>query len=209
MYYTYKILFQDGFYYYGIRKTDLNPEEDPYTGSPVTFAEKWETTPFTKEVLQIFEKWEEACEAEVSLIRPVFNTDPFCLNRNCQGSIHPDLCSLGGTKKSFKQRQEDSSKGGQTCRNERKGMFDPEYINSEKYIQDRRKSGSVGGKVSGRQNVESGHMSRIHSLGSVAQHASRWVNTHPDFEPYVSTPCGLTHWQRKRNIPTTFRKRIK
>lgn len=208
MYYTYKILFQDGFYYYGVRKTNLNPEEDPYTGSPITFAEKWKTTPFTKEVIQIFASWEEASEAEVKLIRAAFKTDPFCLNRNCAGSFHPDSARLGGSKKDPEQRRIDSSKGGQTCRKEKKGMFSPEYVNSESLVQDRRRAGSAGGKVSGRQNVESGHMSQIHSLGAAAQHESKWMNTHPDFEPYVSTPCGLSHWQRKRNIPTTFRKRI-
>jgi hypothetical protein len=208
MYYTYKILFEDGFYYYGVRKTDLNPEKDPYTGSPVTFAEKWKTTPFTKEVLQTFESWELACETEVKLIKKVFKTDPPCLNRNCGGAIHPNSASLGGTRKSTEQRQKDSSTGGQVCRDSGRGMFNPEYTNSEKWIQDRRRSGSVGGKVSGRQNVESGHMSQLHPLGATAQHKTRWVNTHPDFEPYVSTPCGLTHWQKKRNIPTTFRKRI-
>jgi hypothetical protein len=208
MYYTYKILFQDGFYYYGVRKTDLNPEEDPYTGSPVTFAEKWKTTPFTKELIQVFESWEQASEAEVKLIREVFKKDPFCLNRNCAGSFHPDSSKLGGSKKDSEQRQKDSSKGGQTSRNKGRGMFNSEYIESGSFVEDRRKAGSVGGKVSGRKNVESGHMGQIQSLGTAAQHKSKWVNTHPDFEPYISTPCGLSHWQRKRNIPTTFRKRI-
>jgi hypothetical protein len=208
MFYTYKILFEDGFYYYGVRKTNLNPDEDPYTGSPVTFAEKWKTTPFTKEVLQIFDSWEKASEAELTLIREVFKKDPLCLNRNCGGFIHPESASLGGTKKKPEQRKKDSSKGGRTCREEKKGMFNPEYVGSDNWVEDRRKAGSNGGKVSGRQNVESGHMSQIRPLGAMAQHKSRWINTHPDFEPYVSTPCGLSHWQRKRNIPTTFRKRI-
>ncbi len=209
MYYTYKILFEDGFYYYGVRKTDLNPEEDPYTGSPVTFAEKWKTTSFTKKVIQTFETWEEASEAEIKLIRDVFRKDPLCLNRNCGGSLHPESARLGGTRKKPEQRKKDSGKGGKTCREEGKGMFNPDYINSDKWIQDRQKAGSVSGKISGKKNVESGHMDRIRSLGTKAQHESRWISTHPDFEPYVSTPCGLTHWQRKRNIPTTFRKRIK
>lgn len=208
MFYTYKILFEDGFYYYGVRKTGLDPYEDSYTGSPVTFAEKWETTSFTKEVIQTFESWEEASEAELKLIRAVFRKDPLCLNRNCGGSLHPESARLGGKRKSPEQRKKDSSKGGQTCRDEGRGMFNPEYLCSEKYIQDRQKSGSASGKISGKRNVESGHMERIHSLGAKAQHVSKWMNTHPDFEPYISTPCGLSHWQRKRDIPTTFRKRI-
>ena len=93
---------------------------------------------------------------------------------------------------------------------------------------------SKGGKKSGQQNVESGQLKRICSLGGKAAggknftdegrrkanetktangHYSRagkcqkrWVNTHPDFPPFVSTGSGLTRWQRKRGIDESYRK---
>jgi len=44
-------------------------------------------------------------------------------------------------------------------------------------------------------------------IGSAAQHAQRWQSTHTDFEQYVSTPCGLSAWQKARGIDTSFRIR--
>jgi hypothetical protein len=48
----------------------------------------------------------------------------------------------------------------------------------------------------------------VHVKGAAAQHQQRWMNTHPDFEPYVSTPCGLARWQRARGIDTTLKVKV-
>jgi hypothetical protein len=44
--------------------------------------------------------------------------------------------------------------------------------------------------------------------GAASQHQQRWMNTHPDFEPFVSTPCGLSNWQRARGIGREFRVKL-
>jgi len=209
MFYTYKITFEDGYYYYGVRKTkELDPAEDAYFGTPITFKEKWKETPFTKEVLQVFDHWEEAAKAEIDLIRPRYKTDPKCLNRNCGGSIHPDLCKEGGKRKDPAERKRDSSKGGIQAVKGKKGVHSPDFQGSQKHTESGRKGGSISGVINGRKNVLSGHWDSIKPLGAAAQHAQKWVNTHPDYEPYVSTPCGLTHWQNKRNIPTHYRHKV-
>jgi hypothetical protein len=35
----------------------------------------------------------------------------------------------------------------------------------------------------------------------------KWVNTFPGYDAYTSTAAGLSHWQRARGIPTSFRKK--
>ena len=206
MYYTYRITFEDGCYYYGVRKSpEGDPFKDPYVGSPVTFKEKWTHESFTKEVLDIFDTWEEASTSEAALIRKVYKKDPKCLNRNCSGAIHPDLCKVGGSKKDPAKRKADSSKGGRKAAlvNREKGTaifgMSPEQKAS---------AGREGGKTSGKNNVTSGHLEAIRPLAAKVQHSQRWVNTHPGYDPYISTPCGLTHWQNKRNIPTSFRRKV-
>jgi hypothetical protein len=87
----------------------------------------------------------------------------------------------------------------------------------------------------GKTNVESGHLRAISSLGGKTNggkhftdegrrkanatkinngHYSRagkcqgrWVNTHPDFPPFESNGSGLTRWQKKRNIDTSWRRK--
>lgn len=86
--YTYKITFVDGFYYFGSRKSKVKPEEDVYWGSPYTHKDKWKTTMFFKEILCVYETYNECSDREVELIKPVYKTDPFCLNENCRGRIN-------------------------------------------------------------------------------------------------------------------------
>lgn len=92
---------------------------------------------------------------------------------------------------------------------------------------------AVRGSHLGRQNVESGNLRRASMAGGKAiggknftdegrrkanqtkiknGHYSRagacqkkWVNTHPDYPPFVSTGSGLTRWQRKRGIDLSWR----
>lgn len=83
-YYTYRIDFEDGFYYIGSRKSKLPPDRDTrYNGSPVTHKEKWiDGTPFTKTVTGVYENSDMMYKAEELLIGELFLTDPLCLNRH-------------------------------------------------------------------------------------------------------------------------------
>jgi NUMOD3 motif len=87
-YYTYKINFIDGFYYFGSRESGVTPDEDVYWGSPKTHKDKWSTTMFSKIILNSFNNVEEMLDEENKLIRPVYKTDPFCLNENCGGRVN-------------------------------------------------------------------------------------------------------------------------
>ena len=79
IYYTYRIDFADGDYYYGYKGSD-DPELDGYFGSPATNKIKWETHIHCKVVLEIFDTRKEAYEAECDLIGDLHKTDPKCLN---------------------------------------------------------------------------------------------------------------------------------
>jgi hypothetical protein len=97
--YTYKITFEEvPYYYYGVHKEKYFDEK--YWGTPVTHKWCWEFYTPKKQILEIFdytdEGWLEAQEVERRLIRPVFNTDKWCLNEVCGGVISFLTLSEGG-----------------------------------------------------------------------------------------------------------------
>lgn len=86
--YTYKITFEEvPYYYYGSHKEKKYDEY--YMGSPITHKWCWELYTPKKQILELFdftdEGYIEAQEVEGRLIRPVYNTDKWCLNENCLG----------------------------------------------------------------------------------------------------------------------------
>jgi hypothetical protein len=88
--YLYKITFEEvPYYYYGVHKEKYFNED--YCGSPVTHKWCWELYTPKKQILQLFqfsdEGWIEAQEVETRLIRPVYNTDKWCLNESCGGKV--------------------------------------------------------------------------------------------------------------------------
>lgn len=88
--YVYKITFLEvPHYYYGVHKEKVFNEE--YFGSPVTHKDYWKEYTPQKEILEIFEfsddGWIKAQEVEENYIKPVYNTDVYCLNENCGGKI--------------------------------------------------------------------------------------------------------------------------
>ena len=99
--YIYKITFEEVlYYYYGVKKERWYDEE--YWGSPVTHKWCWELYTPEKQILELFdytdEGYVEAQGVEKRLIKPVYNTDKWCLNRNCGGLISPEMSSYGGKK---------------------------------------------------------------------------------------------------------------
>ena len=81
-FYTYRIDFVDGYYYYGSRKSKVKPEEDKYWGSPKTHKEKWNTTMYWKTILNVFGVDINMLEEETNLIGDNYKNDPFCLNQH-------------------------------------------------------------------------------------------------------------------------------
>ena len=76
--YTYKITFEEiPHFYFGVHKERKFEEE--YWGSPVTHKWMWEFYTPRKQILEVFDRWEEAREIECRLILPSLN-NPLCLN---------------------------------------------------------------------------------------------------------------------------------
>ena len=96
-------------------------------GSPVTNKNYWELYTPQKELIKEFpltdEGWLEALDYETKLIKPVYNTDPLCLNEHCGGRISLNVLreigrrcyelSLGAHALSKEERIENGKKGTQ------------------------------------------------------------------------------------------------
>lgn len=90
IFYTYVIHFEDLFYYVGKRKCPekYNPWNDPYTGSPKTHKNKWNTTKFVKVVIECFDNDKDVSNAETNLLEQLdWRNDPYCLNECCGGKF--------------------------------------------------------------------------------------------------------------------------
>ncbi len=103
--YVYRISFEDGSWYWGSRicPAGVLPEDDRYTGSPVTHKAKWTTDPFTKEIIEVFSEHAEASAFECSLIVEDMGKD-LCLNENAAGRFSLEACSIGGKKAAEKTK---------------------------------------------------------------------------------------------------------
>jgi hypothetical protein len=92
--YIYKITFEEvPHFYFGVR--GRSPEGDPYLGSPRTNRIYWEIYTPKKQILWVYDSWEEACEVETALIVQNW-ANPYCLNKNANGAFPKDMCRKGG-----------------------------------------------------------------------------------------------------------------
>jgi len=99
--YTYKITFEEvPYYYYGVHKE--KKFNDDYMGSPRTHRWCWDFYTPKKQVLELFDYDDagflKAQEIEKELIRPVYQTDKWCLNENCGGKISIKIAELSGKR---------------------------------------------------------------------------------------------------------------
>jgi hypothetical protein len=168
-YYTYTIHFVDGYYYHGYHKHEgVDPLTDGYFGSPSTYKEKWLTTMYWKEITGLYETRGEVTFAEQEAIRPVFNSDPYCLNANCNGIPLPELARKGGRigGKIVGERARDNKinicdpvnqeKGRQTQKEKGIGFYDPEFQQTDKMREVREANGIKRGP----QAVSSGQLAK-------------------------------------------------
>ena len=184
--YTYKITFIDTpYYYYGVHKEKRFNEE--YWGSPKTNKWCWELYTPKKQILEIFDYnnkgWIEAQEVEGRLIKPVFNTDKWCLNANCLG-----IFSL-----------ENKRKAGIEAKNKRTGIH---AFTKEKKFQ----VCSNGGIKSYELNLG------VHSLTSQEKsniakrtNSQKWKCLETGF---ITNSGSLSRYQMKRGIDTSKRVRL-
>jgi hypothetical protein len=204
--YIYKITFEEvPYYYYGVHKEKVFGEE--YWGSPYTHKWCWELYTPEKQILELFdytdEGYIEAQGVEKRLIKPVYNTDKWCLNRNCGGIFSIQHQSnagkiggkIGGKKakelglgacgRTKDQMTEDGIKGGKKLKELGLGFHG---LTPEQKSENARKGGKIGGKK-----------------GAKKTNSQKWKCTETG---YVSNPGALTNYQRKRGIYTSKRVRI-
>ena len=220
--YIYKITFEEVlYYYYGVHKEKKSGEY--YMGSPKTNKWCWKLYTPKKQILQLFdftdEGWLDANEIEQRLIRPVFNTDKWCLNENCAGTF------------SIEHQKKAGLKGGNKNKENGTGIF---KISAEERKKVAKKAGRIGGKIAAekqRQNKICFYNSElqselgkrggkktkelglgIHALTTEQRKeigkkfsAERWMCEETGF---VSNPSGLTKYQKARGIDTSQRVRI-
>ena len=226
--YTYKITFEEvPYYYYGVKKEKYFNEE--YWGSPKTNKWCWELYTPKKQILQIFDYsdkgWIEANKIEQKLIRPFFNTDKWCLNESCGGSVSLKVNRETGRKcgkfayekkigifsMPLEEKQEIGRKTGLQMRKEQRGIFS---IDKETHIKNCKKGGKTQGNLN-KQNKTGFFVLSIDQLskngkvggkiGGKTTSSQKWMCT---ITGYITTPGPLTKYQKKRNIDPSRRIRI-
>lgn len=214
--YLYKITFEEvPYYYYGVHKETLFGEE--YWGSPKTNKWCWELYNPKKQILEIFpftdEGWLEANKVEQRLIKPVFNTDKWCLNESCAGTL------------SIEQTRKAGRKGGKKIVELKLGIHS---LTKEETIENAKKGGAkvkeLGVGICGltkEQRQETAKQSllirrklKVGIHGLTAEQLSetgkkvasqRWECLETGF---ITNAGNLTKYQRARGIDTSKRKRV-
>ena len=211
--YTYKITFDEvPYYYYGSKKEKYYDEE--YWGSPVANKWCWELYTAKKQILELFdysnEGYIKAQEVEGKLIRCVFNTDKWCLNGNCMGIYSLEQKSkagkIGGSK-TYKMgvgvhalTTEQKSQLGKKTKEMRVG------IHALTIEQRKENSKKVGMKNRDLCIGICGLTSDERRVNVKKTNAQRWECCETG---YVSTPAGLSQYQKKRGIDTSKSNRIR
>ena len=172
--YTYKITFEEvPYYYYGMHEEKVYDEE--YWGSPKTHKWCWEIYTPKKQILETFISREDAGEIERRLIKPVYNTDKWCLNENCAGVFSLDTCSkagkIGAAKnkknkvgvfgRSKEKMSEDGRKGAKASKGYIKGRQKIKELGlgvygltAEQRKENGKKYGAKAGKIGGKKTYE-------------------------------------------------------
>ena len=214
--YIYKITFEEvPYYYYGVKKEEYYNQE--YRGSPKTNKWCWELYTPKKQILELFdftdEGWLEAQEVEKRLIRPVFNTDKWCLNESCGGTFSLDILRKTGRKSGLQHKENGTGIFGITPeeRSEHSRKIGlKSYENGTGIFSITPEERSEIGRKSGLKNKENATgicgMSK-EQLSEIAKktNAQRWECLETG---HISSPTGLTRHQKNRGIDTTKRKRI-
>jgi hypothetical protein len=210
--YTYKITFEEvPHYYYGSHKEKRFGEY--YMGSPETHKWMWDFYTPKKQVLELFdfndEGYKEAIKVENRLIRPVFNTDPLCLNENCggvpslnarkRGTQTQKEKSIGLFNMTSEEKSKAGKKGAEKCRELGTGLF--------KMTPEQRSEYARLGALKTMENRTGIFSQTQQELSENAKkvNAQKWQCTKTG---YVTNAGALTHYQRAKGIDTSNRIRI-
>jgi hypothetical protein len=230
--FTYKITFEEvPYYYYGVHKEKIFNEE--YCGTPITHKWCWELYTPKKQILQFFEYsdegWLEANLVEDRLIKPVYQTDKWCLNESCGALISLNSRRKGGKTQAQnnknmnvgfygmtkQQRFLASQKGGITqgnrCKETRTGIFS---ISEDERKIISSKAGKIGSKINKENKVGIFSLTRQQlsengkiggKISSKKLNSQKWKCLITGF---ISTSGPLTNYQKSRNIDPKLREII-
>lgn len=237
--YTYKITFEEvPYYYYGVHLEKIYDEY--YMGSPYTNKWCWEIYTPKKQILEIFNHsdrgWIEAQNVESRLIKPVFNTDKWCLNENCGGKISRKISKqigerykkfgIGVCGMSYEQRKKNGIKSSTWQRENGKGIYN---LSKQQRKENGRKAGiktrdlkigvhgltpeqkSKAGKKGGLKNKENnigfcGMSKEQRQKNAKKTNSQEWMCLETKF---VTNSGSLTRYQKARGIDTSKRIRLK
>jgi hypothetical protein len=220
--YVYKITFEEvPHFYFGVR-SHHNPNLDSYLGTPITHRNYWKIYSPKKQILSVFSSREEAEQVEVSLISQNWNCR-YCLNKNISGYPSIEARSKGG-RNSHKVKTQDgkSAHGVRTSgitnsllskerkqSNGRKGALVKQSLYSREAITEQlkkaRESRSMECKIRAGRKAGLKQSREVKRQNASKQHRQRWKCT---VSGYISSPCGLSSYQRARGIPTTCREKL-
>ena len=236
--YTYKITFEEvPYYYYGVKKEDYYNQEywgSPYTHKWCWdfYTPKKQILQFFDFT---DEGWLEAQEVEKRLIRPFYNTDKWCLNENVSGKISLEVCrkvglrhkenSTGIFSLTPEEKSELGRKNGLKSYENGTGLFSQtpeEWSENSRKIGLRHKENGTGlfsltdeqkselARRNGLQHKENGTSifsftpEQRSELGRKTC-TQKWECLETGF---TTNPGNLTHYQKKRGIDTSKRRRI-
>ena len=112
-----------------------------------------------KEITGTYETLEEVTLAEQEAIRPVFTSDPYCLNANCNGIPTPEQAREGGKKGGRKSGEfhksnktaicdpSNQEKGRQTAKENKLGFFSEAVQQSDEMKENRKRNGKKSGDL--------------------------------------------------------------
>jgi hypothetical protein len=208
--YTYKVTFEEiPHWYWGVHKEEKYGEL--YLGSPKTNAWMWKFYTPQIQILELFPHsetgWKEANEVENRIIIRDLN-NPLCLNEACAGTVSLKVCSESGKKGGkacHAEKNEDGKsahavKMGRSTFENRTGIFSATPEEKSNWCQ---VSGKIGGSTTaarGYFDINSPNSIKTpESLrkGALSQHA---IRVRCKITGHVSTPCGLSQWQKARGI---------
>jgi hypothetical protein len=226
--YTYKITFEEvPYYYYGVHKEKYFNEE--YWGSPKTHKWCWELYTPKKQTLEIFdytdEGWLEANRIEQRLIKPFYNTDKWCLNRNCGGTISLEINRkigkmIGNANKilnrgifsmndveKHQQRSRAGKISGKITKEKGTGIFG---MSDEEKLNRNKNAGKLGGYKIKELSVGIFGMTEEEKIernkkGANTINSIKWKCT---ITGHISTSGPLTLYQKHRGIDPSNRIRI-
>jgi len=220
--YTYKITFEEvPYYYYGVHKEKSFNEE--YWGSPVTHKWCWILYNPKKQILELFEYsdegWLEAVNIEYRLIKPVYQTEKWCLNENCGGKTSLKILRDNGIAQFnmkngiHAQTIEDRIEMGKKIWKDGKGLAS---LSDEQRKYNAALGGATGagGKVVGnlmkKQSrgifaLSKNELSKNGKIGAKNTNSQIWKCT---ITGYTSTSGGLSRYQKSKKIDTINRIKI-